>query len=140
MINNGCSAGEKPNNTQNVKVNEIVDAINRISFEVQHLGREMVRLINDIRDQEREIKLPRNWWVTGPAIGARNIRMEQITIEDMELSVRSTNVLRLYGARTLADVAAIDFKKARFSGLGKLSIKEIIEAVNSFRRKVEDGG
>ena len=72
---------------------------------------------------------------------AQKIHKLSISIDDLELSVRSYNCLKKYGIRTLQDLASMTREKvSKIENLGKKSLREIQKKLsdNGLSFKVED--
>ena len=66
---------------------------------------------------------------------------EDITLEELELSVRSYNCLKRAGMNTLHDVAEMTFDElCNVRNLGKRSIDEICTALTNFGIRLKKGG
>lgn len=64
---------------------------------------------------------------------------ENITVDEMELSVRSYNCLRRAGYNTVADIIAKTYDELKcIRNLGKKSLEEIINKVNELGFKIKD--
>jgi len=67
------------------------------------------------------------------------ILAENITVDEMELSVRSYNCLRRAGYNTVADIIAKTYDELKcIRNLGKKSLEEIINKVNELGFKIKD--
>lgn len=67
------------------------------------------------------------------------IMAENITVDEMELSVRSYNCLRRAGYNTVADIIAKTYDELKcIRNLGKKSLEEIINKVNELGFKIKD--
>ena len=70
-----------------------------------------------------------------------DIKPEDITLEELELSVRSYNCLKRAGMNTLHDVAEMTFDElCNVRNLGKRSIDEICAALTNFGIRLKKGG
>ena len=70
-----------------------------------------------------------------------DIKPEDITLEELELSVRSYNCLKRAGMNTLRDVAEMTFDElCNVRNLGKRSIDEICAALTNYGIRLKKGG
>ena len=74
-----------------------------------------------------------------PDADPKVIQAENITVEEMELSVRSYNCLKRAGYNTVADIIAKTYDELKIiRNLGKKSLEEIIQKVNELGFDIKD--
>ena len=74
-----------------------------------------------------------------PDADPKVILAENITVEEMELSVRSYNCLKRAGYNTVADIIAKTYDELKIiRNLGKKSLEEIIQKVNELGFDIKD--
>ena len=70
-----------------------------------------------------------------------DIKPEDITLEELELSVRSYNCLKRAGMNTLRDVSEMTFDElCHVRNLGKRSVDEICAALTNYGIRLKKGG